>query len=88
MSFMEGMALLLSLTILGTIPAVCVALRERADRAEVVGEDRDADLPVVDPSPDRLPGMLGLDFHVAEPPELVEHLRLLGRRCAGSIPPG
>ncbi|MFC4782998.1 helix-turn-helix transcriptional regulator [Nocardioides sp. MAHUQ-72] len=33
-------------------------------------------------------GMLGLDFHVTEPPELVEHLRLLARRYAGSVDPG
>lgn len=31
-------------------------------------------------------GMLGLDFHVTEPPELVEHLRVLGRRYAGAVP--
>lgn len=31
-------------------------------------------------------GMLGLDFHVTEPPELVDHLRLLGSRYAGSLP--
>ncbi|MGW8566020.1 helix-turn-helix transcriptional regulator [Isoptericola sp. NPDC055881] len=29
-------------------------------------------------------GMLGLDFHVAEPPDLVEHLRLLSARYARS----
>ncbi|MFC8600067.1 helix-turn-helix transcriptional regulator, partial [Isoptericola sp. NPDC057191] len=29
-------------------------------------------------------GMLGLDFHVADPPELVEHLRLLSARYARS----
>lgn len=33
-------------------------------------------------------GMLGLDFHVTEPPELVEHLRVLGRRYARAVPPG
>lgn len=31
-------------------------------------------------------GMLGLDFHVTEPPELVEHLRLLGERYARAVP--
>ncbi len=31
-------------------------------------------------------GMLGLDFHVTEPPELVEHLRVLGKRYAGATP--
>ena len=31
-------------------------------------------------------GMLGLDFHITEPPELVEHLRVLGRRYAGAVP--
>lgn len=31
-------------------------------------------------------GMLGLDFHVSEPPELVEHLRVLGRRYATAVP--
>lgn len=30
-------------------------------------------------------GMLGLDFHVTEPPELVEHLRVLGRRYATAV---
>ncbi len=30
-------------------------------------------------------GMLGLDFHVTEPPELVEHLRVLGERYARAI---
>lgn len=30
-------------------------------------------------------GMLGLDFHVTDPPELVEHVRLLGRRYAGAV---
>ncbi|MGW0521809.1 helix-turn-helix transcriptional regulator [Crossiella sp. NPDC003009] len=30
-------------------------------------------------------GMLGLDFHVTEPPELVEHLRTLGRRYARAV---
>jgi predicted DNA-binding transcriptional regulator YafY len=31
-------------------------------------------------------GMLGIDFHVDEPPELVEHLRVLARRYARSTP--
>ena len=31
-------------------------------------------------------GMLGIDFHVDEPPELLEHLRVLGRRYAGAVP--
>lgn len=31
-------------------------------------------------------GMLGLDFHVTEPPELVEHLRVLGERYARATP--
>ncbi|AKU14810.1 helix-turn-helix transcriptional regulator [Luteipulveratus mongoliensis] len=31
-------------------------------------------------------GMLGLDFHVSEPPELVEHLRVLGRRYLAALP--
>jgi predicted DNA-binding transcriptional regulator YafY len=30
-------------------------------------------------------GMLGLDFRVTEPPELVEHLRVLGRRYLASV---
>ncbi|HEX6340964.1 helix-turn-helix transcriptional regulator [Umezawaea sp.] len=30
-------------------------------------------------------GMLGLDFHVTEPPELVEHLRVLGGRYARAV---
>ena len=30
-------------------------------------------------------GMLGIDFHVTEPPELVQHLALLGRRYARSV---
>ncbi|KGN37758.1 helix-turn-helix transcriptional regulator [Knoellia subterranea] len=30
-------------------------------------------------------GMLGLDFHVTGPPELVEHLRILGERYARAI---
>ncbi|CAN7270442.1 helix-turn-helix transcriptional regulator [Knoellia sp. LjRoot47] len=30
-------------------------------------------------------GMLGLDFHVTEPPELVEHVRLLGRRYSRAV---
>jgi predicted DNA-binding transcriptional regulator YafY len=30
-------------------------------------------------------GMLGLDFRVTEPPELVEHLRLLGRRYSEAV---
>jgi hypothetical protein len=33
-------------------------------------------------------GMLGLDFHVTSPPELVSHLRLLGERYRRSVPPG
>jgi len=33
-------------------------------------------------------GMLGIDFHVSEPPELVEHLRVLARRYQGSVPRG
>lgn len=32
-------------------------------------------------------GMLGLDFHVAEPPELVAHLRRLAERYARATPP-
>ncbi|MHA6624006.1 helix-turn-helix transcriptional regulator [Pseudonocardia sichuanensis] len=31
-------------------------------------------------------GMLGLDFHVTEPPELVEHIRVLATRYAGALP--
>ena len=31
-------------------------------------------------------GMLGLDFHVDEPPELVEALRVQARRYAGAVP--
>ena len=30
-------------------------------------------------------GMLGLDFHVTEPPALVEHLRVLARRYAAAV---
>jgi predicted DNA-binding transcriptional regulator YafY len=30
-------------------------------------------------------GMLGIDFHVSEPPELVQHLALLGKRYARSV---
>jgi predicted DNA-binding transcriptional regulator YafY len=33
-------------------------------------------------------GMLGLDFHVSEPPELVEHMRALAARYAGALPAG
>ncbi|MFW6692078.1 helix-turn-helix transcriptional regulator [Streptomyces sp. MAR4 CNX-425] len=33
-------------------------------------------------------GMLGFDFHVGEPPELVAHLRALGRRYLRSDPSG
>ncbi|MGF0114929.1 helix-turn-helix transcriptional regulator [Promicromonospora sp. Marseille-Q5078] len=33
-------------------------------------------------------GMLGIDFHVAEPPALVEHLRLLADRYARAVPDG
>lgn len=33
-------------------------------------------------------GMLGIDFHVDEPPELVEHLRVLARRYERSLPTG
>jgi predicted DNA-binding transcriptional regulator YafY len=33
-------------------------------------------------------GMLGLDFHVTRPPELVRHLRLLGERYRRSVQPG
>lgn len=32
-------------------------------------------------------GMLGLDFHVVEPPELVERLRVLAACYAGAVPP-
>ena len=32
-------------------------------------------------------GMLGLDFHVDEPPELVAHLRTLAERYAAAVPP-
>jgi hypothetical protein len=32
-------------------------------------------------------GMLGIDFHVAEPPELVAQLALLGLRYARSVTP-
>ena len=31
-------------------------------------------------------GMLGLDFHVTEPPELVEHIRVLAERYASAVP--
>jgi predicted DNA-binding transcriptional regulator YafY len=31
-------------------------------------------------------GMLGLDFHVTDPPELVEHLRALAGRYARALP--
>lgn len=31
-------------------------------------------------------GMLGIDFHVSEPPELVEHLRVLAQRYQRSVP--
>ena len=31
-------------------------------------------------------GMLGLDFHVSEPPELVEALRVQARRYAAAVP--
>lgn len=31
-------------------------------------------------------GMLGLDFHVTDPPELVEHVRVLGQRYRRSLP--
>jgi predicted DNA-binding transcriptional regulator YafY len=30
-------------------------------------------------------GMLGIDFHVSEPPELVQHLATLGRRYLRSV---
>jgi hypothetical protein len=30
--------------------------------------------------------MLGLPFHVTEPPELVEHVRELAQRYAGALP--
>ena len=30
-------------------------------------------------------GMLGLDFHVTEPPGLVEHLRVIGERYRKAI---
>ena len=33
-------------------------------------------------------GMLGLDFHVDEPPELVAHLRTLATRYAAAVPGG
>ncbi|WP_374457572.1 helix-turn-helix transcriptional regulator [Nocardioides sp.] len=33
-------------------------------------------------------GMLGLDFHVAEPPALVAHLRTLATRYAAAVPSG
>jgi hypothetical protein len=33
-------------------------------------------------------GMLGLDFRVTEPPELVDHVRTLATRYAGALPPG
>jgi hypothetical protein len=33
-------------------------------------------------------GMLGLDFHVDEPPELVAHLRTLATRYAAAVPRG
>lgn len=32
-------------------------------------------------------GMLGLDFHVSEPPELVDHVRRLGDRYRRALPP-
>lgn len=32
-------------------------------------------------------GLLGLDFHVDEPPELVAHLRTLAQRYAAAVPP-
>jgi hypothetical protein len=31
-------------------------------------------------------GMLGLDFHITEPPELVEHVRALAERYARALP--
>lgn len=33
-------------------------------------------------------GMLGLDFHITDPPELVEHVRVLGDRYARALPDG
>ena len=33
-------------------------------------------------------GMLGLDFTVTEPPELVEQLRIVSERYARAVPPG
>jgi hypothetical protein len=33
-------------------------------------------------------GMLGLGFHVTEPPELVDHVRTLAARYAGALPTG
>ena len=31
-------------------------------------------------------GMLGMDFHVSDPPELVEHVRDLAQRYAAALP--
>jgi predicted DNA-binding transcriptional regulator YafY len=33
-------------------------------------------------------GMLGLDFHVSEPPELLDYIRTLAARYAGALPAG
>jgi len=33
-------------------------------------------------------GMLGIDFHVTDPPELVEHVRVLAERYARATSPG
>jgi hypothetical protein len=33
-------------------------------------------------------GMLGLDFHVTGPAELVAHLRVVGERYRRAVPPG
>jgi hypothetical protein len=33
-------------------------------------------------------GMLGLDFHVTEPPDLVEAVRTLGERYRNAVPGG
>lgn len=58
---------------LGDAPGEVVPVDERSCRLDRVGED----------SPSWLAGRmaaLGCEFEVHEPPELVEHLRLLGER--------
>jgi predicted DNA-binding transcriptional regulator YafY len=76
------------------VHAPAAAVLDRVNPAVGVVEEVDADTCVLDTGADSLDslavhlGMLGFDFEVTEPPELVEHLRALAERYGRSTPSG